>query len=129
MAAEKIRDYAPDDKAGAIIVGSHIKKTAQQLTRISHQDGIQGIEIDVAKISTQRARLLKDIFSDVEDCHSKNITPVIYTSRTELQFEDQESHLAFAEQISIFDECSEEPARDDRFSDQQRRYYFERCFE
>lgn len=32
----------------------------------------------------------------------KNITPVIYTSRTELQFEDQESHLAFGEQLSAF---------------------------
>ena len=32
----------------------------------------------------------------------KNITPVIYTSRTELQFEDQESHLAFGEQVSAF---------------------------
>ena len=66
------------------------------------QDGIQGIEIDVAKISTQRPRLLKDTVSDAEDCHSKNITPVIYTSRTELQFEDQESRLAFGKQVSAF---------------------------
>ena len=95
MAAEKICEYAPDDKAGAIIVGSHV---TQQLK----QDGIQGIEIDVTKISTQWSRLLKDIVSDAEDCHSKNITPVIYTSRTEFQFEDQESHLPFGEQISAF---------------------------
>lgn len=71
MAAEIIREYVPDDKAGAIVVGSHVKKTTQQLARISHQDGIQGIEIDVAKISTQRPRLLKHTVSDAEDCHSK----------------------------------------------------------
>ena len=89
-------------KAGAIIVGSHVKKTTQQLNSLLQQDGIQGIEIEVAKISTQRAQLLKDVVSNAEDCHSKNITPVIYTSRTELQFEDQESRLAFGEQVSAF---------------------------
>jgi uncharacterized protein YgbK (DUF1537 family) len=102
VAAEKMREYVRGDKAGAIIVGSHVKKTTQQLNPLLQQDGIQGIEIDVAKISTQRARLLKDIVSNTEDCHSKNITPVIYTSRTELQFEDQESRLAFGEQVSAF---------------------------
>ena len=102
VAAEKMREYVRDDKAGAIIVGSHVKKTTQQLNPLLQQDGIQGIEIDVAKISTQRARLLKDIVSNAENCHSKNITPVIYTSRTELQFEDQESRLDFGEQVSAF---------------------------
>ena len=28
----------------------------------------------------------EDIITDAEQCHAKNITPVIYTSRTELQF-------------------------------------------
>jgi uncharacterized protein YgbK (DUF1537 family) len=102
VAAEKMREYVRDDRAGAIIVGSHVKKTTQQLNPLLQQDGIQGIEIDIAKISTQRARLLKDIVSNAKDCHSKNITPVIYTSRTELQFEDQESRLAFGEQVSAF---------------------------
>jgi uncharacterized protein YgbK (DUF1537 family) len=102
VAAEKMREYVRDHKAGAIIVGSHVKKTTQQLNPLLQQDGIQGIEIDVAKISTQRARLLQDIVSNAEDCHSKNITPVIYTSRTELQFEDQKSRLAFGEQVSAF---------------------------
>jgi uncharacterized protein YgbK (DUF1537 family) len=102
VAAEKMREYVRDDRAGAIIVGSHVKKTTQQLNPLLQQDGIQGIEIDVAKISTQRARLLKDIVSNAEDCHSKNITPVIYTSRTELQFEDQASRLAFGERVSAF---------------------------
>jgi len=102
VAAEKMREYVRDDKAGAIIVGSHVKKTTQQLNPLLQQDGIQGIEIDVAKISTQRTQLLKDIVSNAENCHSKNITPVIYTSRTELQFEDQESRLDFGEQVSAF---------------------------
>ncbi len=102
VAAEKMREYVHDDRAGAVIVGSHVKKTTQQLNQLLRQDGITGIEIDVAKIIEHRAQLLEDIISNAEQCHAKNITPVIYTSRTELQFDDQESRLAFGEQVSAF---------------------------
>ncbi len=102
VAAEKMHAYVRENRAGAIIVGSHVKKTTQQLNLLLQQDGIQGIEIDVAKIPAQRGRLLQDIVSDAQDCHSKNLTPVIYTSRTELQFGDQASRLAFGEQVSAF---------------------------
>ena len=102
VAAEKMREYVPDDRAGAVIVGSHVKKTTQQLNQLLRQDGITGIEIDVAKIIEHRAQLLEDIISNAKQCHAKNITPVIYTSRTELQFDDQESRLAFGEQVSAF---------------------------
>ena len=102
VAADKMREYVVDGRAGAVIVGSHVKKTTQQLNYLLQQDGIQGIEIDVAKISAQRESLLADIVSTAEDCHAKNITPVIYTSRTELQFDDQPGRLAFGEQVSAF---------------------------
>lgn len=102
VAAEKMREYVRDDMAGAVIVGSHVKKTTQQLNALLQQDTTQGIEIDVTKIIEQRAQLLSDIISAAEHCHAKNITPVIYTSRTELQFEDQQSRLAFGEQVSAF---------------------------
>lgn len=102
VAAEKMLAYVRDDMAGAVIVGSHVKKTTQQLNQLLQQDGITGIEIDVAKIMEHRALLLEDITAEAEQCHAKNITPVIYTSRTELQFEDQESRLAFGEQVSAF---------------------------
>jgi len=102
VAAEKMREYVRDDRAGAVIVGSHVKKTTQQLNQLLQQDGVTGIEIDVAKILQHRAQLLEDIISDAEQCHAKNITPVIYTSRTELKFDDQESRLAFGEQVSAF---------------------------
>ena len=102
VTAEKMREYVRDDMAGAVIVGSHVTKTTQQLNQLLQQDGITGIEIDVAKILQHRAQLLEDITSNTEQCHAKNITPVIYTSRTELQFEDQQSRLAFGEQVSAF---------------------------
>jgi uncharacterized protein YgbK (DUF1537 family) len=102
VVAEKMCEYVRDNKAGAVIVGSHVKKTTQQLTRLLQQAGVEGIEIDVEKILSARAQLLEDIIARADDCHAKNITPVIYTSRTELQFDDQQSRLAFGEQVSAF---------------------------
>ena len=102
VAAEQMRDYVRHGMAGAVIVGSHVRKTTQQLEQLLQQEGTRGIEIDVAKIVTDRARLLEDIILTAEDCHAKNITPVIYTSRTELQFENQQSRLAFGQQVSDF---------------------------
>ena len=102
IAAEKMREYVRDGKAGAVIVGSHVSKTTQQLNHLLQQEGIQGIEIDVAKISGQRDTLLAEITAAAKDCHGKNITPVIYTSRTELQFDDQQTRLEFGEQVSAF---------------------------
>jgi len=102
VVAEKMREYVRDGKAGVIVVGSHVTKTTQQLNHLLRQDGIRGIEIDVAKIAAQRDQLLTDIVSNAEECHAKNLTPVIYTSRTELQFDDQQTRLAFGEQVSAF---------------------------
>jgi uncharacterized protein YgbK (DUF1537 family) len=102
VAADKMREYVMGNRAGAIIVGSHVKKTTQQLNQLLQQDGTQGIEIDVTKIMEQREQLLADIIADATHCHANNITPVIYTSRTELQFEDQHARLAFGEQVSAF---------------------------
>jgi len=102
VAAEKMRKYVHDNKAGAVIVGSHVQKTTLQLNHLLQQEGIQGIEIDVAKIAGQRDQLLAGIIANAEVCHAKNITPVIYTSRAELQFDDQQARLTFGEQVSAF---------------------------
>ena len=102
VAAEAMHAYVRDNMAGAVIVGSHVKTTTQQLNQLLQQDGVTGIEVDVAKISAQRALLLEEIIAATEDCHAKKITPVIYTSRTELQFNDLQSRLSFGEQVSAF---------------------------
>lgn len=102
VAADKMREYVPGDMAGAVIVGSHVNKTTLQLNQLLKLDDVEGIEIDVSRILDHRAQLLNEIISIVDECHAKNITPVIYTSRTELQFDDQVSRLAFGEQVSAF---------------------------
>ena len=102
VAAQDMHAYVRGDRAGAVIVGSHVKKTTQQLNKLLQQDGITGIEIDVAELAAHREQLLDSVIATARDAHARNITPVIYTSRTELQFDDQQSRLAFGEQVSAF---------------------------
>jgi uncharacterized protein YgbK (DUF1537 family) len=102
VAAKDMHAYVRGDRAGAVIVGSHVKKTTQQLNKLLQQDGITGIEIDVAELAAHRDQLLDSVIATARDAHARNITPVIYTSRTELQFDDQQSRLAFGEQVSAF---------------------------
>ncbi|MDH5711224.1 MAG: four-carbon acid sugar kinase family protein [Gammaproteobacteria bacterium] len=100
--ADQMQRYLPTNRAGAVIVGSHVKKTTKQLQSLLKQAGTTGIEIDVSKITDQRSGLLKDTLTMIEDCHASNMTPVIYTSRTERQFADQQTRLAFGELVSAF---------------------------
>lgn len=102
VAAEAMSDYVRNGKAGAVIVGSHVKKTTQQLEQLLKQDGVVALEVDVQRISTERDSLLKDVLTKAEDAHAKNLTPVIYTSRVEKVFSDQQARLAFGEQVSEF---------------------------
>lgn len=102
VAAEEMSNYVRNAKAGAVIVGSHVKKTTQQLEQLLKQDDVVALEVDVQRIPTERDSLLKDVLKQAEDAHAKNLTPVIYTSRVEKVFADQQTRLAFGEQVSAF---------------------------
>lgn len=102
VAADAMSNYVRNGKAGAVIVGSHVKKTTQQLEQLLKQDGVVALEVDVQRISTERDALLTDMIKQAEQAHAKNLTPVVYTSRVEKVFADQQTRLAFGEQISEF---------------------------
>ncbi len=106
VAAEAMHAYVKNNEfgkcAGAVIVGSHVKKTTAQLAILLEQPGIVALEVDVDQIETQRAKLLKDIQTQARDAHAQGWTSVIYTSRVERQFPDQATRLAFGEAVSAF---------------------------
>lgn len=102
VAAEAMADYVRNNKAGAIIVGSHVKKTTQQLDQLLKQDGVVALEVDVQRILTERDSLLKDVLKRAQEAHAKNLTPVVFTSRVEKTFPDQQARLAFGELVSAF---------------------------
>src|ERR687886_2630353 len=48
IAADNMAKYVRDGKPGAVIVGSHVKKTTEQLERLLKEPNIVSIEIDVS---------------------------------------------------------------------------------
>ena len=103
ISPENMAEYVITGKPGAIIVGSHVKKTTQQLEVLLQEKGIVGIEVDVAQLldkGNQSATLLTDILKNVLDAHNAGNTPVVYTSREELTFENVNQRLQFGAKVS-----------------------------
>ncbi|MEL6262337.1 MAG: four-carbon acid sugar kinase family protein [Cyanobacteria bacterium J06626_6] len=97
---------------GAIVVGSHVKKTTQQLEQLLSLPDIVGIEIDVAQLKSEtdlqpdnnthkkESALLENALAKVLQAQAAGNTPAIFTSRTELTFPDKEARLRFGEAVS-----------------------------
>lgn len=104
IAPEEMAKYVRHGKPGAIIVGSHVKKTTEQLQVLLQQDGIAGIEVEVARLLEKTGNpvlsLLSEVTQAVQEAHAAGKTPVVYTSRQELTFEDVQTRLDFGEAVS-----------------------------
>jgi uncharacterized protein YgbK (DUF1537 family) len=100
VAAESMAAFVRNNKPGAIIVGSHVKKTTAQLNELLKQPGIAPLEIDVAQLPEGRARIVREAVQAAADLHEQGLTPVIYTSRVERRFSDQQERLAFGVEVS-----------------------------
>ena len=102
--AEEMSQYVRSGKPGAFIVGSHVKKTTEQLQALLKETGIVGIEIDVAQLLDNSAArshsLLTQTLNQIQTVHAENKTPVIYTSRQELAFADVQARLQFGADVS-----------------------------
>jgi uncharacterized protein YgbK (DUF1537 family) len=104
VAAADMAQYVRQGKPGAVVVGSHVKKTTQQLERLLQAPGIVGVEVDVVHLldesEAQRATLLATLLQNVHDIHAAGKTPVVYTSRQELTFDNVQSRLQFGVAVS-----------------------------
>ncbi|MEH2087847.1 four-carbon acid sugar kinase family protein [Nostoc sp.] len=103
IAAEKMAQYVRQGKPGAVIVGSHVKKTTQQLEALLQLEGTVGIEVNVVRLlddTNQSAALLTEIQESTRAAHEAGKTPVVYTSRQELNFQDVKTRLEFGEKVS-----------------------------
>ncbi len=103
LAPEDMGQYKPTDKKGVVIVGSHVKKTTQQLEELLKEPDVKGIEIDVSRLRDQpqrREELLAETLIRVKQTHQDGKTPVVYTSRQELQFPNISARLDFGIAVS-----------------------------
>lgn len=111
VAPEQMAHYAHGSKPGAVIVGSHVRKTTEQLEHLLREQQVEGVEIEVSQLledpinqmqtGPAHEALLSQTLEQVRQIHQSGRTPVVYTSRQELSFEDPAVRLAFGKGISI----------------------------
>jgi uncharacterized protein YgbK (DUF1537 family) len=104
IAAEDMAKYMRSPKAGVAIVGSHVKKTTEQLENLLKAANTVAVEIDVAKLlndtEAQSEILKKEALVQIYQAHAAAKTAVIFTSRKELEFNDISTRLAFGQSVS-----------------------------
>jgi uncharacterized protein YgbK (DUF1537 family) len=104
VAPEAMAAYVRQHQPGAIIIGSHVKKTTEQLERLLQEPGTVGVEIDVSRLledsTSAHALLLRDVWEQVSQIHRAGQTPIVYTSRQELTFHNVQARLQFGKAVS-----------------------------
>ena len=100
--AEDMSRYVRNARPGAVVVGSHVKKTTQQLNELLKLPGIESVEVDVDLIRDNYNSLLGSITQKIDTIHQAGKTAVIYTSRKERAFTSQVERLQFGVLVSNF---------------------------
>ncbi|HEY9828241.1 MAG TPA: four-carbon acid sugar kinase family protein [Stenomitos sp.] len=101
--AQQMSQYVRSGKPGAFIVGSHVQKTTEQLSHLLEQPHIVGVEVPVRHLlasDNAAAELLEQTLSRIDTVHRQGKTPVVFTSRQELQFDNAETRLDFGVKVS-----------------------------
>ncbi|AFY75258.1 hypothetical protein Syn7502_03407 [Synechococcus sp. PCC 7502] len=100
--AEEMSKYVRNGRAGVVIVGSHVQKTTEQLQKLLEIPTTAPVEIDVSLLLSSRdsQELLGEILAKIKQIYDIGKTPVIFTSRRELEFADIETRLDFGKKVS-----------------------------
>ena len=100
VAAESFATLVRDGRPGAVVVGSHVAKTTAQLTALLKEHGVVGLPLDVARLPGARTAIVDELTASIAHAHEQGLTPVVFTSRTELAFASVAERLAFGEAVS-----------------------------
>ena len=87
---------------GCFIVGSHVKKTTQQLENLLQQEGTCAIEVDVQRILDDAPLLMSETLDTIQQVVDMGLTPVVYTSRQEIRLDDANLRQHLGQQVSDF---------------------------
>lgn len=100
IAAADMRHFVRGGKPGTVIVGSHVKKTSEQLAELLKEPNLAAIEVDIERIDSDNENLVTEILTRAQTAFDTGLTAVIFTSRIEKTFADQAARLAFGERVS-----------------------------
>lgn len=100
---EAMATYCRSGRYGAVLVGSHVRKTTEQLTALLEEPAVSPIEVPVARLRDSAAAepdIINEVLAAVDQAIAREKTPVIFTSREELTFADAATRLAFGQRVS-----------------------------
>jgi len=100
---EAMATYCRPGRRGVVLVGSHVRKTTEQLEVLLSEPDIAPIEVPVAPLkdsATAEAQIIATVLEAVNGAVAADQTPVIFTSRQELTFADAATRLAFGQRVS-----------------------------
>jgi uncharacterized protein YgbK (DUF1537 family) len=100
VAPGRMADYVVGGRPGAVVVGSHVRKTTLQLEQLLAEPGTVPVEVPVKGLPARHAEVLARALAEVEAAHGRGETPVVFTSREERTFPSQAERLAFGEEVS-----------------------------
>ena len=96
------RSILKRDGVGCFVVGSHVKKTTQQLECLLQAEGTCAVEVDVQRILDDADALMLKTQDTIRQIVEQGLTPVIYTSRQEIRLADADQRQHLGQQVSDF---------------------------
>jgi uncharacterized protein YgbK (DUF1537 family) len=85
-----------------VLVGSHVDKTTRQLQQLLQEPDVAPVEVDVSRLPDQVQDLRESVLERIVAARARGASAVIFTSRVELAFADEQTRLAFGERVSAF---------------------------
>ncbi len=93
---------------GVVLVGSHVRKTTEQLAALMGEPTVAGVEIDIDRVRDAQDPAWHDpawhgsVLAAIRAAHGAHKTAVLFTSRRERQFADGSERLRFGAAVSAF---------------------------
>ena len=94
---------SPGPVSGLVVVGSHVRKSSEQLAHLLAEPRVTGIELDVSGIlssSGERSAALANASTAVESALTRGEVPVLFTSRAVLTANDPQAQLEVSRAVS-----------------------------
>ena len=96
------RNILKQQGVGCFVVGSHVKKTTQQLENLLQAEGTCAIEVDVQRILDDANTLIIETLDTIQQVVDNHLTPDIYTSRQEIRLDNANQRQHLGQQVSDF---------------------------
>ena len=96
------RSILKSEGVGCLVVGSHVRKTTQQLDCLLQAEGTCAVEVDVQRILNDADALMLETLDTIRQIVEQGLTPVVYTSRQEIRLDDADQRQRLGQQVSDF---------------------------